>query len=130
MSGRKPVISRRTIGADDVSNVEQGGGYVVVNSDYTGETINVSQTDDLSFHFQWRSSTLTATLFVQARNGTSGQDDWRNLDFGSSITISGASGEHEILLSEMPFTNVRLFIDVASGSGQVGATFTSKSFGN
>lgn len=128
--GRKPVISKRLIGASAASNVEQGGGYITVSADYTTETINVSQTDNLSFHLQWRSSTLVATVYIQARNGDDDQDDWRTLDFGSAISISGTSGEHEITLNEMPFTNVRMFIDVASGSGQVGCTFAAKALGS
>lgn len=128
--GRKHVISKRTIGGADTSNVEQGGGYIEINSDYTSEDIRIAETDLLSFHFQWRDSTLDAEIFVQVRNGDQPWDNWRNLDFGSPILIAGTSGEHDITLLAMPFTYVRLFIDVASGDGEIGSTFTAKSQGN
>ena len=127
--GRKPVLSLRIIGRTDASNVEQGGGYISIDSDYTSDSINVAQTDILSFHFQWRDSTLDAEIIVQARNGDDDIDDWRDLDFGSSILIAGTSGEHEILLSEMAFTEVRIVVQVTSGDGEIGATATTKAMG-
>ncbi len=128
--GRKPVISSRFIGNTATSNVEQGGGKVTVAVDYTSSTINVAQTDNLSIHIEWSASTLVADVYVQVRNGNEDIDNWRNLDFGTAITISGTSGEHEINILQMPFTDLRLFIDRASGSGQVGATFSAKALGN
>jgi hypothetical protein len=128
--GRKPVLSLRLIGRSDASNVEQGGGYIDINSDYTSDAVNVAQTDILSCHFQWRSSSLVAEIIVQARNGNDDIDDWRELDFGTAINISGTSGEHEIILQSMAFTEIRIFVDVASGSGEIGATVTTKAIGS
>ncbi len=127
--GRKVIVSKRIIGASATSNVAQGGGYQTISADYTTEVLNVSESDSASFHIQWRSSTLVATVSVQARNGDAAKDDWRTLDFGSVITISGTSGEHDVLIEEMPFTDLQLFIDVTSGSGQVGVSFAAKAQG-
>lgn len=127
--GRKPVTSKRFIGGDAVSNVEQGGGYVTINADYTSEIFNVSSADKISIHFQWKASTLSAEIIVQVRNGDEDIDDWRELDFGTAINISSASGEHDILITEVAFTDLRIFVDRASGSGDIGATITTKAVG-
>lgn len=127
--GRKPVQSKRIIGYSDPSNVEQGGGLQTINSDFTTDDIHVSQTDKMSLHLVWENSTLDADVYVQARNGDAEEDEWRNLDFGASIEITGASGQHEINLFELPFTWLRIFIDRNSGAGDVGCAFVAKAVG-
>lgn len=127
--GRKNVTSKRILGYTDISNVAQGGGYITISSTTTTEVINVSEADNISLHLQWRSSTLVATVSVQARNGDAAKDDWRSLDFGSPIPITGTSGEHDIEIVKVPFTDLRVIITVASGSGQVGLSFVAKNLG-
>lgn len=127
---RKSVISKRILGNVSVSDVAQGGGFSTISIDTYSDPLNVADTNEASFHLEWQSSTLIATVYVQARNGGAAKDDWRNLDFGSAISISGAAGEHEVVLLQMPFTDLRIFVDVASGSGQVGCSFTAKAVGN
>ncbi len=99
----------------------------VVSADATSAVSSVAQLDVASIHLTWESSTLVATVKVQVRNGE--KDEFRDLSFSSAISISGASGEHDIVLLAMPFTDLRLFIDVTSGSGTVDAVLTSKSTG-
>lgn len=119
---RKHIISKHFIGTDDAPQA--------VSADYTSETLNVRQTDNGSIHLSWSGgSSPNMTVQVQARNGDAKQDDWRTLDFGSPITISGASGEHEIILTTMPFADLQIFIDVTSGSANVDGVFTLKSVG-
>lgn len=99
----------------------------VVNADATSPSTSVAQLDNASIDLSWSASTLSATVEVQVRNGENA--NWRSLDFGSTISISGSSGAHELVLLTMPFTDLRLFIDVASGSGTVNAVITSKTVG-
>jgi hypothetical protein len=99
----------------------------VVSSDATSEHSEVSQLDQASIALTWATSTLVAAAEIQVRNGE--KDSWRALDFGSAISISGASGAHEIILLAMPFTDLRVFLDVTSGSGTVNAVITAKSVG-
>lgn len=42
---------------------------------------------------------------------------WIALDFGSSISVSGASGDHEISMTNLPFTWMRSKYTRTSGSG-------------
>lgn len=113
---RKNVISKAFVNAQAVS------------TDYTSEIINVKQTDKSSIHITWSGgSSPNIDVYLQVRNGEA--DSWRNIDFGSVPNISGASGEHELVLNEMPFSDFRLFLDRASGSATVSANFTAKSLG-
>jgi hypothetical protein len=99
----------------------------VVSASTNSQSSAVDQLDKASIDLRWSASTLVATASVQVKNGD--HADWRDLDFGSTITISGASGAHELLLNEMPFTDLRLALTVTSGSGTVSAILTSKSLG-
>jgi hypothetical protein len=99
----------------------------VVTSNTMSSSTNVAQLDNASIDLRWNASTLVATVEVQAKNGVN--SNWRTLDFGSPITITGSSGAHEILLLIMPFTDIRLVITVTSGSGNVDAVLTSKTVG-
>lgn len=97
-------------------------------ADLTSEVINVAQTDSGSIHLTWENGTAADfDVYVQVRNGA--KDTYRNIDFGAAIEISGTSGEHDIILNELPFTDLRLFIDRNAGSADVVASFTWKSKG-
>jgi hypothetical protein len=98
-----------------------------VNADATSNLTSSIMQDQATIAVVWSASTLVADLIVQVRNGSN--DAWRNLDFGSPIAIAGASGTHEIHFLSMPWTDMRLFLDVASGSGVVDATLTAKAVG-
>lgn len=90
--------------------------------------MNVDRLDYGSIALVWSASDLTATLEVQARNGKN--EAYRAVDFGSAIAISGASGSHEIIMSQMPFSDIKLVLTVTGGtSGVIDAPFTSKSNG-
>lgn len=90
--------------------------------------LNTKGLDKASIHLTWSNgSSPNIEAKVQARNGE--KDAWRTLDFGTAISISGASGEHEIVLNELPFTDVKLVLEHTSGSADVVAEATAKSVG-
>ncbi len=93
----------------------------------TSSTTNVLNLDKASIHLSWSGSSPAGTLVVEARNGDN--DDWYELDFGSTISISGASGDHQIVFNELPFTSIRLVYTRSSGSGSLDAIITSKTIG-
>lgn len=99
----------------------------VVVADSESPLTDVSQLDYASIELNWSASTLAANVEVQAKNGKNGQ--WRTLPLGSVPAISGASGSHEIILTEMPFTELRLALTSVTGSGTVDAVITAKSKG-
>jgi hypothetical protein len=98
-----------------------------ISSTQTSASSKVDQLDYASISIVWAASTLAATVSVEVKNGDN--DSWHALDFSSAITISGASGAHQLVLSELPFTDLRLKITVSSGSGTVDAVITAKSKG-
>jgi len=99
----------------------------VVDVNSVSASSSVDQLDKASIDLRWESSTLVAEAQVEARNGDNAE--WRVLDFGATIDITGGSGAHELILNEMPFTDLRLAIIVTSGEGTIDAVLTSKSVG-
>lgn len=111
-------------------------GLNTVSATTNSNSTDTSQMDTASIDLQWSSSTLVATVTVQVANGpanpatnTSNPPNWRTLDFGTPIMISGASGRHDIIFTEMPFTILRITITPSSGTGTVTAVITQKSSG-
>ena len=99
----------------------------VVSSATTSKEINVGQTDLAAIDVVWSASSLVADVKVEAQTG----DDsaWREVDISGTPAISGASGDHQIIFNELPFTKIRLSVGVTSGSGTITATISTKSKG-
>lgn len=97
-----------------------------LNASQASAPTSVINQDKASIHLQWAGASGTSTVTVQARNGE--LDPWYDLDFGSAISITGASGEHQLIFNELPFTEIRINSSAASG-GTVTATITMKQVG-
>lgn len=111
--GRKNVVkSYKMIDAGDLSG------------DITSESTSVINLDKASIHIVWSGSSPSGTINVQAKNGDKGT--WRSLDFGTTISVSGNSGEHDIILNELPFDEIRVVYTSTSGTGTVDAVLTAK----
>jgi hypothetical protein len=98
-----------------------------INSDYTSATINCAQTDKASIIIEWSSSTLSGEIKVLVQNGDNA--DFEILDMGETMTISGSADYARLVFNELPFTAMKIFLDIASGSGTVKANMTLKSAG-
>lgn len=98
-----------------------------LSGNITSEVVNVQNMDKGSVHVSWTGSSPVGTITVQARNGAN--DAWFNLNMGSAITISGASGDHQLIFNEMPFTDIRLQYVSTSGTGSIDAIITLKQVG-
>lgn len=92
----------------------------------TSDATSVINLDVASIHVVWSAAVGASTITVQARNGKT--DSWYALDFGSAIATSGASGDHQITLLEMPFTDIRI-LTTAATSGSLTATISAKTTG-
>lgn len=99
-----------------------------LGSSITSSTVNVINLDKASIHLEWTGSSPVGTITVQARNGE--HDAWYALDLGSTISISGASGDHQLVFNELPFTDIRLLYTRTSGSGSLDAVVTMKVVGS
>ena len=100
---------------------------VNLNASQTSEEVEVSQTDYGSIFLFWTGTSPLGTITVSAKNG--GDGTYRNLDFGSAISISGNSGNHEIIFNDLPFTHLKLIYTRTSGTGSSTANLTLKSNG-
>lgn len=98
-----------------------------MSANVTSSTTSVINLDKASIVIAWSGSSPVGTLEVQTRNGE--DDVWRALSFGTAIQVSGNSGDHRVVLNELPFTDVRVFYNFASGTGTLDAIITAKQTG-
>jgi hypothetical protein len=101
---------------------------ITLTSTQTSATTNVEQMDNATIHIRWTGTAPVGTITVQARNGK--DDPWFDLSFGTAaIDITGASGDHQILFKEMPFTDITVKYNFVSGTGTLTATLTMRTIG-
>lgn len=98
-----------------------------ISGTVTSETVNVINLDKASIHVTWSGTAPEGTITVQARNGDN--DPWYDLDFGSTIPVTGNSGSHQILFLELPFTDIQMIYTSTSGTGTMDARISAKVLG-
>lgn len=98
-----------------------------LGSTQTSAEVEVGQSDYGSIFLEWTGTAPVGVITVQAKNGTNGT--YRDLDFGSTISISGSSGSHDLILNEIPFTHMKVVYTRTSGTGSMTASLTLKSRG-
>lgn len=115
--GRKPLIdSHKMIDAQSM------GASIT-----SGET-STKSLDQGSILVEWSAgSTPVGTITVEAKHGDNGS--WYELDFGQTISISGNSGNHEIVFNSFPFSHLRIKYTRSSGSGTLSCTISAKAVG-
>ena len=81
----------------------------------TGEETTVAQTDVVQFVVAWESG--------QASNGDIAIEAWLNnetgwfvLEFGATISLDGASGNHQLIIQQVSFKKVRPVYTRTNGS--------------
>jgi len=78
----------------------------------TGDKSHCENLDLISYDVIWSNgNTPVATVSIEYSNDAT---DWRTIDFGSTISISGASGAHRIDI-EPNFKFVRPVVTFSSG---------------
>lgn len=91
------------------------------------DVVNVANLDKASIHLAWSGTAPNGEIVLEARNGE--EDGWYTLNMGASITITGNTGNHLLVLNELPFTDIRLQYGFNSGTGTMTARITSKVVG-
>lgn len=123
MSRKNVIKSYKLLNSVDIStNQTQATPTSVINMDKASIRVN------------WSGTSPVGELFVEVRNTAEDAalapvGDWFALDFGSPITISGNSGEHLIIFTELPHNEMRLVYEATSGTGTLTATLTAKQVG-
>lgn len=104
-----------------------------ITSAPTSQVTSVKSIDKAYIDVQWSGSSPVADIIVEASNDGLVVDDvnkvWNTVDFGSTISISGNTGDHKLIFTELPFEDLRLRISFTSGTGTITATITGKSIG-
>lgn len=98
-----------------------------ISTNQESNITDVLYLDQASIHLTWTGTSPVGEIKVMAQNGE--KDTYFELDFGSTISISGNTGEHVLILSEMPFTSLRLDFLSTSGTGSLTAYITSSTVG-
>lgn len=102
-------------------------------SSATSAATNTEQLDKASIVVEWTGTAPVGVLTVEGRsfqNSTNGPiaSSWVTLDF-DTIDITGASGSHQLLFNELPFSEIRLVYTRTSGTGSLTAILTAKTTG-
>jgi hypothetical protein len=100
---------------------------VDISTNQTSSAVNVLKLDQASISISWSGTAPVGVITVEAKNGTN--DSFYELDFGTTIPVSGNSGNHQIILSEMPFEEIRVIYTSTSGTGSLDAIYTAKVLG-
>lgn len=98
-----------------------------ISASAVSSVVNVMNLDKASIHVKWTGTSPVGEIKVEARNGE--KADWREISMGGTISVSGNSGEHDLVFNELPFTDIRLSYVSTSGTGSIDATITSKVVG-
>lgn len=99
----------------------------------TSSSTNVKKMDKASIRLDWSGSSLNGEVTVQASNDDLAPSDsaksWYDVDMGSTITISGVSGDHLLVFNELPFSDIRLVYTSSAGTGTLTAILSAKVVG-
>lgn len=120
MSGSKRIINP----FKSIDNVS-------LATDITGQETAVTGIDSLFLYVEWTGTAPVGKLVVEflktpSDKSSSGLAVWSEIDFGANISISGNSGSHTIVFSELPFLRIRPRYIATSGTGNLTVTTLGK----
>ena len=106
---------------------------VSLAANQTSPVTDIAFKDNIGIIVDWSGTAPLGELIVEATNDDNEVDasnwTWVALDFGNTITINGATGNHLINISQAPFNKIRLRYARTSGTGNLTATMTIKEIG-
>ena len=118
--GRKNVVKS----FDMIDSADMSGNI-------TSSTTDVINLDKASIYISWSGTSPVGTIVVEATNSdpVDSQSVWREVNMGATISVSGNSGSHDLIFTELPFRAIRLVYTATSGSGDLDATISAKTTG-
>jgi len=109
---------------------------VTISTTQSSTATNVLNLDNASIQVIWSGGgTPVGTLTVEATNvdpdlpSFDSTADYVTLTLSGTIAVSGNSGNHSIILEEMPFYAIRLTYTSTSGTATMSAYLSSKTIG-
>src|SRR3990167_3196143 len=89
---------------------------VALAASKTGEYTDVEMHDRAFYDVVWSGGVLpVGVLKFEISNDANDSTSWKELDFGASIDITGASGEHQVLIQEITWKYIRPVYTRTSG---------------
>jgi hypothetical protein len=106
---------------------------VSISTDQTSSTTNVTNLDRATIVLEWTGTSPVGVVTVEAQKkeiqNAIADTSWIELDFGTTIAISGNTGNHVLILDNLDFTDIRVQYVATSGMGSLTATLTAKQIG-
>jgi len=101
-----------------------------MSGNLTSKVIKVSELDSLSIHATWAAGPA-GEFRVESRNYNEGPlaDDWSVLSTGTAWTFLAADAEATIVLTSLPFIELRFQYIRTSGTGTLTAFVAGKTLG-
>lgn len=99
-----------------------------MSGNITSSIADVSGADYGVIDIVWAGTSPVGTITVEGRAGDNAP--FATLDFGSSIAISGNTGSHRLILTQIPFTHIRINYNFTSGTGTLNAYIVTKKLGD
>jgi len=120
MARKNVIVPHMLFSAEDIS------------TNQTSDETNILYLDSVSIIVQWSGTAPVGELFVEVANKI--ENDplptiWEALDFGVPITVTGASGSHNITVNQQSFSHLRLRYARSSGTGTMNAILVAKQVG-
>jgi hypothetical protein len=102
--------------------------YQIINAgdmsgDITSASTNTQYLDNVGLIAEWTGTSPVGTITVEVQNGDSA---WSELNFGTTIAVSGNTGNHNININELPFEKYRVKYNFTSGVGTLTVYSTAK----
>jgi hypothetical protein len=95
-------------------------------SNITSTVQDCRQIDNIGLMASWSGTAPIGVLTVEVSND---QSTWSALDFGAPINVSGASGNHNININQIPFVWMRVVYTASSGTGVLNCHLAAKVVG-
>lgn len=110
-----------------------GASGVSMATNQTSIISNILQMDNIGIYVSWSGTSPTGSLVVEISpdyilNGPN-TATWYPLDFGTTIAVSGNSGNDVININQNPGTWIRMRYVAAAGTGIITASLSMKSVG-
>lgn len=102
---------------------------VDISTNQTSDIIYVPYLDNVGIVVSWSGTSPVGELKIEVSNQQENPNEamvWGELDFGSTINITGNTGDHLISISQIPFNAIRLQYVSASGTGSLTANIEAK----
>lgn len=109
-----------------------------MSSSLQSESTNVTHLDVATIRLNWTSTDAVGIVKVQAKqankpNQPETGSDWFDIEGLSSISIDmtapSPDSSHQIIFTQLPFTDIRLVYTPTSGTGTMNVKITAKQVG-